>query len=79
MGAAYRAGIKEALSRLRAWPLACPVEKGDIRRMTLSRFPYKLLYSLEADHLYVLAVEHQHREPSYWVGRTETPGEANDG
>ncbi len=70
LGAAFRVAVKEALSRLRTWPFSCPVERGDIRRLMLSRFPYKLLYSVETDHLYVLAVAHQHREPGYWAERT---------
>jgi hypothetical protein len=69
LGAKFRAEIVSALPRIHAWPLSCPVERGDIRRLTLSRFPYKLLYSVESDHLYVIAVAHQHREPDYWVER----------
>lgn len=41
----WREEIRNALRRLRAWPLAFPVERGDIRRVLLRRFPYKLLYS----------------------------------
>lgn len=51
LGAAFRAALKEALPRIPVWPLSCPVERGDIRRLVLSRFPYKLLYSVESDHL----------------------------
>lgn len=69
LGGEFRREIREALPRLRQWPLACPVEVGEIRRLTLSRFPYKLLYSVESDHVYVVAVAHQHREPNYWVDR----------
>ena len=58
------------MPRIIAWPLSCPTERGDIRRLTLSRFPYKLLYSVESDHLYIVAVAHQHREPTYWIDRT---------
>lgn len=72
LGAAFRAEVKAALPRIRNWPLSCPVELGEIRRLTLGRFPYKLLYSVERDHLYVLAVAHQHREPEYWAGRLRT-------
>jgi len=75
LGSAFRAAIKEALPRIRTWPLSCPVERGDIRRLTLSRFPYKLLYSVESDHLYILAVAHQHREPGYWAGRSKAGGQ----
>lgn len=47
------------------------VRAGRIRRLILSRFPYKLLYSVEADHIYVIAVAHQHREPNYWTDRAD--------
>ena len=69
LGDEFRAEIKSALPRIQAWPLSCPVERGDIRRLTLSRFPYKLLYSVESDHIYVIAVAHQHRKPEYWNNR----------
>lgn len=69
LGEEFRAEIKLALPRIQAWPLSCPVEQGDIRRLMLSRFPYKLLYSVESDHIYVIAVAHQHRNPDYWIGR----------
>lgn len=68
-----REEVRSALRRLRTWPLAFPVERGDIRRVMLRRFPYKLLYSIEPDHLYIIAVAHQHRVPNYWIGRTRSP------
>lgn len=43
--------------------------RGEIRRMILSRFPYKLLYSIETDCIYIIAVAHLHRAPDYWVDR----------
>jgi hypothetical protein len=46
------------------------VEHGDIRRLILARFPYKLLYSVETDHVYVIALAHRRRAPDYWVDRT---------
>ncbi len=38
--------------------------------MILSRFPCKLLYSVETDHICVIAVAHLYRAPDYWVERT---------
>jgi hypothetical protein len=32
---------------------------------------YKLMYSVEKDHVLVIAVAHQHRKPDYWIGRDE--------
>lgn len=71
LGERFRVEVRLALPRIRAWPLSCPCERGDIRRLILSRFPYKLLYSVEADHIYVIAVAHQHREPNYWTDRAD--------
>jgi plasmid stabilization system protein ParE len=72
LGARFRADVRAALSRLRQWPLATQVERGEIRRMLLSRFPYKLLYSVESDHIYILALAHLHRAPAYWVERSKS-------
>ncbi len=69
LGKEFRREVRDALPRLRNWPLACPCEIGEIRRLTLSRFPYKLLYSVETDYIYVVAVANQHREPNYWIDR----------
>lgn len=72
LGAALREEVRTALRRIRTWPLACPIESADIRRLTLSRFPYKLLYAIEVDHLYLIAIAHQHRRPEYWIHRVES-------
>ena len=69
LGARFRVDVRDALTRLRQWPLATPVERGEIRRMMLSRYPYKLLYSVQSDYIYILAVAHLHRAPEYWVER----------
>lgn len=71
LGLRLREEVRSALRRVRTWPLSCPIEHGEVRRLTLTRFPYKLLYSVELDHLYVLAVAHQHRKPTYWTDRSK--------
>lgn len=54
-------------------PFAWQVERGDIRRFVLSRFPYKLLYAIEGEIVVVIAVMHQHRHPDYWIERISPP------
>lgn len=71
LGQRLKQDTRQALLRIRQWPLSCAVEKEGIRRLLLTRFPYKLLYSVEADHLYVIAFAHQHRAPEYWIDRVE--------
>jgi plasmid stabilization system protein ParE len=69
LGKRLRDEVRHALQRLHNWPLAAPVERGNIRRLLISRFPDKLLYSVEADCIYIIAVTHQHRAPEYWIER----------
>jgi toxin ParE1/3/4 len=65
-----RGEIRDFLPRLKRSPLTFPAERGDIRRLILARFPYKLLYSVETDHVYVIALAHRRRAPDYRVDRT---------
>lgn len=41
----------------------------NIRRMSLRRFPYALIYSVLPDRIRILAVSHHKRQPHYWHGR----------
>ena len=65
----FSAALDRVVRRVEADPLLWPPVKGKIRRALLTRFPYALLYRVEADAIYVLAVMHQRRKPSYWLGR----------
>lgn len=72
LGDELRGEIRGVLPRLQRSPLTFPVERGDIRRLMLTRFPYKLLYSVESDHVYVIALAHRRRSPGYWTNRLES-------
>jgi len=39
------------------------------RRVLLHRFPYSLIYTIERDNLWVIAVAHQKLKPGYWKSR----------
>ena len=69
LGESFKAEVKLAAERISRHPLAWSVESGEIRKCLLHRFPYKLLYSIETDHILILAVAHQHRQPDYWIDR----------
>lgn len=69
LGRKFKEGVKKAALRISVYPKAWSVERGDIRKCLLHSFPYKLLYAIEADHIFIIAVAHQHRKPDYWIGR----------
>jgi plasmid stabilization system protein ParE len=39
------------------------------RRLVLTRFPYSLIYLIQADRCYVVAFAHAKRRPGYWKDR----------
>jgi plasmid stabilization system protein ParE len=39
------------------------------RRHLLNRFPYSIVYLIETERIYILAVMHQRRRPAYWIKR----------
>lgn len=51
------------------YPSAWPVLEGDVRRCLINRFPYGVLYSIEGEEVFILAVMHLHRDPDYWKDR----------
>jgi plasmid stabilization system protein ParE len=69
LGDSFRDEVQTAIERIVRYPLAWAIERDDIRRCLLHRFPYKILYTIELDHIFIVAVAHQHRRPDYWVDR----------
>jgi len=72
LGKQFKEEVRKSISRLVAYPKAWSVERGEVRKCLLHRFPYKILYSVERDHILIIAIAHQHRKPDYWVGREKT-------
>ncbi len=60
-----------AIERITQKPFIWPIVVGEIRRYVLNIFPYSILYSIELDHVLIVAVAHQSREPNYWKDRLE--------
>lgn len=69
LGAAFRNEAEAAASRIAATPEAFGVVADDIRCHRLHRFPFGMIYRVEADRIFILAVMHLHRDPEYWEHR----------
>lgn len=72
LGDAFLLETLKALKLIEQFPQAWHPLTADIRRCRLKRFPYSVVYTLEAADVLVLAVAHQHRKPGYWRNRTPT-------
>ncbi|MCZ6674550.1 MAG: type II toxin-antitoxin system RelE/ParE family toxin [Verrucomicrobia bacterium] len=51
--------------------MAYRIIQGAFRRHLLARFPYGIIYRIDDDVIYVVAVMHLKRNPGYWKNRKE--------
>lgn len=72
LGQEFAESVRQGLRRVLAQPLSCPIEVSVFRRLVLKRFPYKVMYSVEYDLVYVAAIAHLRREQNYWYNRIAT-------
>lgn len=62
--------IEKTINIIKRNPLAFPITKKNIRKAVIMKFPYSILYAVEKDSVYLLAIMHQKRKPLYWKNRT---------
>jgi plasmid stabilization system protein ParE len=69
LGFEFAVEVYAAIGRAVEHPKAWPIIDGEVRRCQTKRFPYGVLYSEEANGIFVIAVMHLHRDPDYWKHR----------
>ncbi len=57
------------MGRILAEPERWRKIRDDNRKLNFRRFPYAIVYSVQADAIYVKAVMHLRRRPFYWQHR----------
>lgn len=66
---AFLREVHRALDLISRNPESWPVFEGNARRILLRRFPFAVIYRLEREVVFVIAVAHGRRRPGYWRGR----------
>ena len=70
LGLAFLNEIEKSSQRVLANPMAYQRVAEEVRQALVARFPYSILYVIEADeHIRVIAVAHLKRRPGYWRKR----------
>lgn len=69
LGKIFSDNIKTAISRIKSLPNLYPFIKKEVRKCTLHKFPYNILYVIEENEIVIVAIAHHHRKPDYWVHR----------
>jgi plasmid stabilization system protein ParE len=70
LGRRFRAAVEAVIDLMSANPRQFPVIHKNVRRALLRRFPYALMFVIEADEtLTVIACFHGSRDPAHWQKR----------
>lgn len=69
LGSRFEGEIRQALLRIQQYPTVWSIERKEIRRCFVHKFPFKIIYSIHKETIIVLAFAHLHRKPEYWVDR----------
>ena len=71
LGSSLLDDVQRVVDRLREHPYLGHEVDQNLRRILLHRFPFSLIYSVEANAILIVAVAHYGRRPGYWRGRVE--------
>ena len=77
LGRAFRQTVRSGIEAIENHHRIGPSVNADtetiLRNYFLGRFPYRMIYTIEANEILVVALAHQHRRSDYWRGRVEEP------
>jgi len=66
--------LDAAIAHIERAPTTWPIYEHNTRRFLLRRFPYSVVYRIDASRVVIIAVAHAHRRPGYWRERLGDPG-----
>ena len=70
LGAAYLTELEDLMANVIQAPHRYRIErKPNIRRVSLRRFPFKIIFRDVEGVVQILAVSHKRRRPDYWLDR----------
>jgi len=69
LGGDFLAEFDRTLRFLLQFPVAGRTLPHGSRRLSFRRFPYHVIYRIEPDRVFILAIAHHRRRPGYWRAR----------
>lgn len=65
----FQTELEQVIERIAKMPYSFPDTEQGVRRATLPRFPYSILFAVERESAIILAIAHNHRRVGYWHDR----------
>lgn len=71
LGISFRDEVHAAVERVAKHPKAWRALSPNTRRHRIQKFPYGVIYAIDADEVLIIAIAHSHRDPDYWRERAK--------
>jgi plasmid stabilization system protein ParE len=72
----FRDAVRDAIEIVRKTPTRYARNSKFTRSAPVLKFPYRVIYSIEPECLFVVAIAHAKRRPRYWVKRLKDVDDA---
>jgi plasmid stabilization system protein ParE len=72
LGRALLTEVRRSYKRISEFPLAARKERGEIRALSIARFPYRIYYRVGDIEIVIIAIGHNRRRPGFWRERVAT-------
>jgi plasmid stabilization system protein ParE len=69
LGFEFSDEVKQAVERIRNYPIAWTPLSKRTRRCQVHRFPYSIIYEARTDVIIIVAIQHHRRKPNPWRER----------
>lgn len=69
LGLDFQVEVKTQINKISYDPEIWPIRDDMTRRVSLARFPYCIVYLLDKDIVWIIAIAHHKRFPDYWKNR----------
>ena len=69
LGEEFIVAVEETVRKISANPLHGRIEKPQARSYKVERFPFRVVYQVQPDRIWIVAVAHLSRRPGYWRRR----------
>ncbi len=71
LGRRFRLAVEDATQKITEAPFRYRLLHAPFRRYLMTKFSYSIIYTIEPDHIRILAVAHSKRKPWYWLRTTD--------
>lgn len=70
LGQRFNSAVEFAVNQISEAPFRYRIIRAPFRRYLLQKFPFSIIYSIEPNHIRIIAIAHTKRKPGYWSERT---------